>query len=97
MIAQAHVLHPALSVRRLCTLFAVGRTGYYAHAAMLTGERDTALRAAIEEIVLAFPGYGYRRVTAALPCSTVPTGTPTPCAMISSPSSPSRWAIPMAC
>ena len=66
MIAQAHVLHPVLSVRRLCALFAVGRTQYYAHAAIAARERDTALRAAIEEIVLAFPGYGYRRVTAAL-------------------------------
>ena len=66
MIAEAHAAHPMLSVRRLCTLFAVGRTGYYAHAAALGGERDTTLRAAIEEIVLAFPGYGYRRVTAAL-------------------------------
>ncbi len=66
MIAEAHALHPLLSVRRLCALFGVGRTGYYAHAAAQTGERDTALRAAIEAIVLAFPGYGYRRVTAAL-------------------------------
>lgn len=55
-----------LSVRGLCTLFRVGRTGYYAHIPRSTGAGDTALRAAIEEIVRAFPGYGYRRVTAAL-------------------------------
>ncbi len=66
MIAEAHAVHPALSVRRLCTLFGVSRTGYYAHLAASAGSRDTALRAAIEQIVLAFPGYGYRRVTAAL-------------------------------
>ena len=66
MIAEAHATHPVLSVRRLCALFRVGRTGYYAHAAATARTGDTALRAAIEAIVLAFPGYGYRRVTAAL-------------------------------
>ncbi len=66
MIAEAHALHPQLSVRRLCPLFGVGRTQYYAHAAAAEGSGDTALRAAIEEIALAFPGYGFRRVTAAL-------------------------------
>ena len=66
MIAEAHATHPALSVRRLCALFGVGRTGYWAHIHALGATRDTALRAAIEQIVLAFPGYGYRRVTAAL-------------------------------
>jgi putative transposase len=66
MIAEAHALHPALSARRLCALFGVGRTGYYAHVAARGGTRDTALRAAVERITLDFPGYGYRRVTAAL-------------------------------
>ena len=33
---------------------------------MLTSEQDLALRDAIEELTLAFPGYGYRRVTHAL-------------------------------
>jgi len=66
MIAEAHATHPVLSVRRLCALFRVGRTGYYAHATATARTGDTALRAAIETIVLAFPGYGYRRVTAAL-------------------------------
>ncbi|MGH2560163.1 MAG: IS3 family transposase [Thermomicrobiales bacterium] len=32
----------------------------------MIAERDTALRDAIERIVLAFPGYGYRRVTKTL-------------------------------
>ncbi len=66
MIAEAHALHPALSVRRLCALFSVSRTGYYAHVGVPKAARDIALRAAIEQIALAFPGYGYRRVTASL-------------------------------
>lgn len=56
--------HPELSIRQLCALFGVGRTWYYTQptAAERAG-RTVALRAAIEAIVLAFPGYGYRRVT----------------------------------
>ncbi len=64
MIRAAHAAHPDLSIRRLCDLFGVGRTWYYTHpSAEESATRDVALRAAIEEIVLAFPGYGYRRVT----------------------------------
>lgn len=66
MIAETHAAHPALSVRRLCALFGVSRTGYYAYIGVPKAARDIALRAAVERIVLAFPGYGYRRVTAAL-------------------------------
>ncbi len=67
MIAQAQLTHPELSLRRLCALFAVGRTWYYTHSsAEQVTARDTALRDAIERLVLAFPGYGYRRVTKAL-------------------------------
>jgi transposase InsO family protein len=67
MIAHARAEHPELSVRRLCTLFGVGRTWYYTHpTAAAVAARDTALRDAIERTVLAFPGYGYRRVTRAL-------------------------------
>jgi transposase InsO family protein len=67
MIAQGHSAHPELSVRHLCRLAGVGRSWYYAHptAAQVTA-RDVALRAAIERVVLDFPGYGYRRVTHAL-------------------------------
>ncbi|MEJ7873489.1 MAG: IS3 family transposase [Rubrobacteraceae bacterium] len=44
-----------------------GRTWYYTHPpAEEVAARDTALRDAIERVVLAFPGYGYRRVTEAL-------------------------------
>lgn len=67
MIAALHAAEPRLSIRRWCRLFGVGRTWYYtrptaaAHAA-----HDRALLEAIEAIVLEFPGYGYRRVTAQL-------------------------------
>ena len=64
MIRAAHAAYPDLSIRRLCDLFGVGRTWYYTHPSPAeTASRDIALRAAIEEIVLTFPGYGYRRVT----------------------------------
>jgi transposase InsO family protein len=67
MIAYAHAEHPELSVRRLCALFGVGRTWYYTHpTADTVAARDIALRDAVERMVLAFPGYGYRRVTKAL-------------------------------
>ena len=67
MIAHAGREHPQLSVRRLCALLGVGRSGYYEHPVSSTPtERDAALRDAIERLVLEFPGYGYCRVTAAL-------------------------------
>ena len=53
-------------VRQLCALLGVSRSWYYAAQAATVAEQDVALRAAIEELVLAFPGYGYRRVTKAL-------------------------------
>jgi putative transposase len=58
---------PTLSVRQLCTLLGINRAWYYAQAIVPTqAERDIALRDAVERIVLGFPGYGYRRVTAEL-------------------------------
>jgi transposase InsO family protein len=53
-------------VRQLCTILDVSRSWYYAAQAETAAERDVALRAEIEAIVLEFPGYGYRRVTKAL-------------------------------
>lgn len=53
-------------VRQLCAMLGVSRSWYYAAQAAAATEADVALRAAIEEIVLEFPGYGYRRVTKAL-------------------------------
>jgi len=45
----------------------VSRSWYYEHpSAEQKARKDVVLRDAIERIVLEFPGYGYRRVTAAL-------------------------------
>ncbi len=67
MIAAARDTYPDVSIRRLCAAVGAGRTWYYTRPS--PGEvaaRDTALRDAIERIVLEFPGYGYRRVTKTL-------------------------------
>jgi putative transposase len=57
----------SLSVRQLCALLGVSRSWVYARPHVPTqAQRDIALRDAIERIVLEFPGYGYRRVTAEL-------------------------------
>jgi transposase InsO family protein len=67
MIAAMHEAHPALPIRRLCELVGAGRTWYYTHPSPeAVAARDTALRGAIEQLALEFPGYGYRRVTKAL-------------------------------
>jgi putative transposase len=67
MIASAQEAYPGLSLRRLCAAVGAGRTWWYTHpSADAIAERDTALRDAIERLVLEFPGYGYRRVTKAL-------------------------------
>jgi len=58
---------PSLSVRQLCELLSVSRSWVYERPHTPTqAQRDVALRDAIERIVLEFPGYGYRRVTAEL-------------------------------
>jgi len=68
MITAAHAAHPEVSLRRLCALFGINRAWYYRHRREDTVAREgaTRLRDAIERVVLAFPGYGYRRVTKAL-------------------------------
>lgn len=67
MIQQAHQEYPELSLRRLCALFGLSRSWYYAHPDPAErAVQDLALRDAIEALVLEFPGYGYRRVTHAL-------------------------------
>ncbi len=64
MITTAHAAHPEIAIRRLCEVFGVGRTWYYTQPSPeARASRDVVLRAAIEAIVLAYPGYGYRRVT----------------------------------
>jgi hypothetical protein len=58
---------PSLSLRQRCSLLGVSRSRFYQRLHQPThAERDVALRDAIERIVLEFPGYGYRRVTAEL-------------------------------
>ena len=67
MIADAHAASPNLSMRQLCSAFGASRTWWYTRPTEADlAERDTALRDAIERIVLEFPGYGYRRVSKAL-------------------------------
>lgn len=66
MIQHAHPEHPDLSLRRLCALFGLSRSWYYACPDREErAVQDLALRDAIEALVLEFPGYGYRRVTQA--------------------------------
>jgi putative transposase len=59
-----------ISIRRLCKLLQVNRAWYYdrQHAIIEPSQQAeaVALRDAIEQIILDFPGYGYRRVTHAL-------------------------------
>jgi putative transposase len=67
MIPVLQASFPELSVRQLCPLLGISRSGVYTasqHARVEVVEVvEVALRDAIEHIVLAFPGYGYRRVT----------------------------------
>lgn len=67
MIARLREDHSEISERALCRLFSVSRSWYYQKPSVehRVG-KDLDLRDAIEHIVLEFPGYGYRRVTAAL-------------------------------
>jgi putative transposase len=70
VITQVRQDHPELAVRALCRLLGVSRAWYYAAqqhpAPPAARETATALRTAIEDVILEFPGYGYRRVTKAL-------------------------------
>ncbi|MFL5667550.1 MAG: IS3 family transposase [Ktedonobacteraceae bacterium] len=70
MIEHASQEKLPISIRRLCKLLQVNRAWYYGR--QLAGIEPSqqaeavALRDAIEQIILDFPGYGYRRVTHAL-------------------------------
>ncbi len=67
MIELAHHEHRELSIERLCELFGVSRSWYYERSSRPEStQEETALRDQIERLILAFPGYGYRRVTHAL-------------------------------
>jgi putative transposase len=70
MIKQAVTEHPQMPLTRLCELFSVSRSWYYerlsAEQVANSAQKDLDLQDAIECIVLEFPGYGYRRLTAEL-------------------------------
>jgi len=64
MITLARQDHPGLSMVHLCELHGISRSWYYeqsAHPEQTT--QEIVLLDRIEDIVLGFPGYGYRRVT----------------------------------
>lgn len=66
-MSELQATFPELSLRRLCPLLGISRSGVYEHRQRPeVGGEAVALRDAIEGIVLTFPGYGYRRVTHAL-------------------------------
>lgn len=55
------------AIQDLCVALNVSRSWFYERPnSLLPDEADTQLRDRIERIVLEFPGYGYRRVTAEL-------------------------------
>ena len=63
---------PQVPVERACALLGLNRGSHYRRADASDAERTTSnrpkesslsLRAAVERVVLEFPGYGYRRVT----------------------------------
>jgi putative transposase len=67
VIEEVREQRPEMSIEKLCELMGVSRSWYYERpSATEKAKKDVALRDAVEQIVLEFPGYGYRRVTAAL-------------------------------
>ena len=70
VIEQAWQEKQPISIRHLCELLQVNRAWYYASKHALTPpskrEEEAALRDAIEQIILDFSRYGYRRVPHAL-------------------------------
>lgn len=67
MITEYRQQHRDASVRQMCQILSISRSWLYEKpVACEPTEEDTALRDAIEKLCLAFPGYGYRRVTAQL-------------------------------
>jgi transposase InsO family protein len=67
VIEASKRLFPDLPLERACQLLGINRGSYYRHREVLvSGAADLGLRDAIEQVVLEFPGYGYRRVTQTL-------------------------------
>jgi putative transposase len=55
-----------LPLAQACAVLGIARGSYYrrqGHPCAAAGAEELAVRAAIEQVVLAFPGYGYPRVT----------------------------------
>lgn len=68
MIAASPDLLAQLPLAQACAVLSIGRGSYYRQQEKPCGSAagsafETALRAAIEQVVLTFPGYGYPRVT----------------------------------
>lgn len=64
MISAVQQVDPQLSLQQLCRLLGVSRSWFYDRRTQPVSDPDEiALRDAVEAITLAFPGYGYRRVT----------------------------------
>lgn len=68
MIDHLREQMPERSVRQLCHWLGVSRRWYYEHQQQQVrrGEQEARVCQAMEQIILAFPGYDYRRVTRAL-------------------------------
>jgi putative transposase len=66
MIATLQAEFPAVSVRTVCLVLGISRGWVYAARQRPPDAEDAALVAQIEPIIAEHPGYGYRRVTAAL-------------------------------
>lgn len=67
MIQASRQLFPGLPLARACQLLGVNRGSYYRiREEPAPHATDLALRQAIEQVVLEFPAYGYRRVTKCL-------------------------------
>jgi len=67
VITQVHQQQPERSISQLCEVLEVSRSWYYEKQSRPeTSEAEVELRDAIEQIIVDFPGYGYRRVTHAL-------------------------------
>jgi len=66
MIATIQAAVPDASVRLICATLGISRSWVYAARQRAADPASDALVAQIEAIILRHPGYGYRRVTAAL-------------------------------
>ena len=68
MITAARERIPALPLHRMCQILGLSRSLLYRRPAQKSAAeaQEAVLVSAIDQIVLRFPGYGYRRVTAQL-------------------------------